>query len=92
MIGRRRANEVSNDRRWELRGKLADILTLRAQGLITQREYEEKLEEVENSLPKKAHLEEHDLPRGRTRFVLRETGLDRVLWEFEFHDGHPVDA
>ena len=92
MIARRRAIGVSNDRCWELRGQLADIFTLRAQGLMTQKEYEETLEEIENSLPRKAHLEEHDLPRGRTRFVLREAGPGRVLWEFEFHDGHPVDS
>jgi hypothetical protein len=81
-----------NDKHWALRSQLEDILTLRAQGLLNQSEYEEKLEEVEQSLPQEARLAEYDLGRGRTRFVLRKAGPGHVLGQFEFHHGHPVDG
>ncbi len=91
MIGKRKATGLSNDRHWDLRSQLADILTLRSQGLLTQREYEEKLEEVEQSLPRPARLAEHDLPKGRIRFILREAASGRVLGEFDFNRGHVAD-
>ena len=65
-------------------------MTLRAQGLLNQSEYEEKIEEVEHSLTQEARLAEYDMGRGRTRFVLRKSGTERVLGLFEFHHGHPV--
>ena len=91
MNGNSRLIGAKSDKRWVWKSQLADVLTLRAQGLLTQSEYEEKLEEVEHSLPLEAGLEEHDLPRGGTRFVLREAGPGRILGEFEFRNGHPVD-
>ena len=91
MNHKRRATGGNDKTRSELRSQLADILTYRAQGLLTQREYEEKLQEVELSLPRQGRLQEQDLPRGGTRFVLREARSGRVLGEFEFHQGHEVD-
>lgn len=90
MTGKRRTIGVNNENYWELRNQIADLLTLRAQGMLSQDEYEEKLEDVGRSLPNKAHLVERELPRGRTRFVLRETTQGRILGEFEFHDGRPT--
>ncbi len=84
-IGRKKTNHT------DLRARLADLLTNRAQGLLTQSEYEEKLREVECSLPPERRLVEQDLPKGGTRLILRDTGSGRLLGEFEFHRGHEVD-
>jgi hypothetical protein len=91
MIAKRRTIGGSKDNYSQLRSQLADILTNRAQGLLTQREYEEKLEEFEQVLPGAGRLVEHDLPRGGTRFILREARSGRILEEFEFHRGHEID-
>ena len=91
MIPKQRETGRKNNGHTELRARLADLLTHRAQGLLTQCEYEEKLSEVECSLPRERRLDEQDLPRGGTRFILRDTGTGRVLGEFEFHRGHEVD-
>jgi len=72
--------------------RLADILALQAQGLLSRSEYEEKIAEVAGSLPRKASLAEYELPGGRTRFVLREEAAGRVLGQFEFHHGHLVES
>jgi len=92
MIRKRRTIGIANnDSHGELRSQLADVLMLRSQGVLTQGEYEAKLEEVEHSLAQEGRLEEHDLPRGGSRFILRETRSGCVLGEFEFHFGHEVD-
>jgi len=90
-IASRKVIGVKTGSRQELRSELEDIVTLRAQGLLNQSEYEEKLQEVERSLPQTACLAEVDLPSGGTCFVLRESGVGRVLAAFEFRDGHPVE-
>lgn len=90
-VAKRKTIGMNAEGRWELRNQLEDILTLRAQGLLNQSEYEAKIEEVERTLARKACLAELDLPSGGTRFVLRETGAGRVLAAFEFRDGHPVE-
>jgi hypothetical protein len=90
MTGKRRAIGANHESYWEVRNQIADLLTLRAQGMLTQNEYEEKLEDVGRSLPSQARLVEKELPRGKTRFILRETVQGRILGEFEFHDGHPT--
>ena len=92
MITKRKNIGVNQDRYRHLRGQLGDILTLRAQGMLTQQEYEEKLEEVEQSLPQRARLAEYELTNGKTRFVLRAAGPGHVLGEFEFRQGHPVES
>ena len=74
--------------RRDLGNQLADLLTQRAQGLLSQSEYDQKIEEFENSMPRPAHLAEHDLPGGGLRFVLRDACSGRLLQEFEFHHGH----
>lgn len=91
-IVKRKAIGVKTGRRQELRNELEDIVTLRAQGLLNQSEYEEKLQEVERSLPQTACLAEVDLPSGGTCFVLRESGVGRVLAAFEFHHSRPVES
>jgi hypothetical protein len=91
MIRKQKTTGAKNDSHGEWKSQLSDILTLRSQGLLTQSEYEEKLQQVEHSLPREARLAEHELPRGRSRFVLREASSGRVLGEFDFHDGHEVD-
>jgi hypothetical protein len=91
-IAKRRAIGVKTGSRQELRNELEDIVTLRAQGLLNQSEYEEKLQEVERSLPQTACLAEVDLPSGGTCFVLRESGVGRVLGSFEFHHGHSAES
>ena len=58
--GKRRAIDAKTDSRWQWRAQLADVLTLRDQGLLTQSEYQEKIEEVLLSLPEETRLEEHD--------------------------------
>jgi len=73
-----------------LRSQLADILTCRAQGLLTRSEYEEKLEEVELSLPEAGRLVERELPGGEIQFVLRETYSGRTLGAFKFRGGHEI--
>ncbi len=90
-IAKRRGIGVNTESRQKVRNELEDIVTLRAQGLLNQSEYEEKLQEVERSLPQTACLAEVDLPSGGTCFVLRESGVGRVLAAFEFHHGHPVE-
>jgi hypothetical protein len=90
-IAKRRAIGVTTASRQALRNELEDIVTLRAQGLLNQSEYEEKLQEVERSLPQTACLAEVDLPSGGTCFVLRQSGVGRVLAAFEFRRGHPVE-
>ena len=76
----------------ELRSRLADVLTNRAQGLLTQKEYEESLEDIKRTLPQNGCLVERELPRGGTRFILREAGSGRILGEFEFRRGHEVET
>lgn len=90
MTGKRRSIGANDESFRELRNQIADLLTLRAQGMLNQDEYQEKLQDVERSLPSTARLVERELPRGKTRFVLRETVQGRILGEFEFHDGHPT--
>ncbi len=90
-IAKRRAIGVNTQTSRELRNELEDIVTLRAQGLLNQSEYEEKLQEVERSLPQTACLAEVALPGGGTCFVLRESGAGRVLAAFEFQHGRPVE-
>jgi len=90
--GKRRAIDAKTDSRWQWRAQLADVLTLRDQGLLTQSEYQEKIEEVLLSLPEETRLEEHDLPRGGTRFVLREAAQGRLIGKLEFRNGRQVDG
>jgi hypothetical protein len=91
MIAKRRAIGTNNDWRKELRSVLADMLTLRNQGLLNQREFDEKLDEVANSIPRVRVLE-YNLPGGKTRFVLRSGNLGRVVFHFELYCGHPVQT
>lgn len=90
-IAKRRSVAVRTGSRRQLRNELEDIVTLRAQGLLNQSEYEEKLQEVERNLPQTASLAEVEMPSGGTCFVLRESRVGRVLAAFEFHHGHPVE-
>ena len=92
MSAKHRTLEVRGNAYLELRSRLADILTSRAQGLLTQTEYEQSLQEIEVSLPRNGSLVERELPRGGTRFILREAGSGRVLGEFEFRLGHEVET
>ena len=93
MTTNRKTNKAANrGGQAELKNQLADLLTLRAQGLLSQQEYEERLEEAERSLPEAGRLVEQDLPRGGCRFILREARSGRVLGEFDFHLGHEVDS
>ena len=91
MTYKRRAFTGETQAHPDLKSLLADIVVRRAQGLLTQREYEERLEEVSYSLPQNGRLEEHDLSRGGTRFVLHEARSGRVLGQFEIHPGHADD-
>ncbi len=86
MNGRGVGSKVGSGR--DLGSQLADLLTLRAQGLLSQREYDEKLAEFESSMPRPAHLAEQDLPGGGLRFVLRDARSGRLLKKFDFHRGH----
>jgi hypothetical protein len=75
--------------RWhnELNWRLAETFRERTQGLLSQSEYEAKLQEIESSLPTEGFLAEYELPNGVTRFVLRGASSGQVVGEFEFTNG-----
>jgi len=89
MNSKRKISGAENGPWREVRNQLADMLTLREQGMITQREFEEKLEDLERALPPGARLMEHERPAGRTMFVARDRS-GRALPELEFQHGHVV--
>jgi hypothetical protein len=91
MTAKHKRNGTRQKVHSELRSQLADMLTLRTQGLLTQGEYEERLEQIGRALPRGGRLAERDLPTGGSRFVLSEARTGRILGEYEFHLGHEVE-
>ena len=84
MTTKRKAIGPDRKRYHEVGGLLSDLLMLRGQGLLTRTESEEKLDEVQRTLPQVGDLSEFDLVRGGTMFVLREAGSRRIVAQFEF--------
>ena len=63
---------------------LAPVVRERDLGLITQAEYEARLEEVRATLEPDLMLVESDLPGGTTRFALRKTRTGTTIARLEF--------
>jgi hypothetical protein len=74
-----------NDRRHDkLADALAPLVRDRDLGLVTQAEYEARLEDVRAALEPDQTLVESDLPGRTTRFALRSLRTGATLARFDF--------
>lgn len=71
----------------ELRDQLSAAVVERDRGLITQGEFEERLYDIDESLGTDRRLEQRDLRRGGTQFLLRCRFTGDSLASFDFQQG-----
>ncbi|MBC8003049.1 MAG: hypothetical protein H7X97_10725 [Opitutaceae bacterium] len=64
--------------------RLSSALTERNQGLLTQIEYEDRLSEIALSLGHHIVLEETEIQRGGTRFIVRNSLTGDMVECFEY--------
>jgi hypothetical protein len=84
MSATRGNRSLSKSLRKELTGLLGALLEERDHGLITQGEYDERLENLAASLPQDLTLVEFDLPHGGTRYAVRNHKTGISIDHFEF--------
>jgi hypothetical protein len=67
-----------------LREHLSSALLDRDLGLITQAEFEDRIREINESLGPNRQLEQRDLRRGGTQFILRCRFVEERVATFDF--------
>lgn len=72
--------------------RLSDLLCRRDQGLLTQREFEDELDQVRSWYPRAGSISESGLRCGGTRFVVREAVTGAVLVRMEFRRAYAPDV
>ena len=68
----------------ELEQRLVELISQKDHGLLSQRDYENALEEIRAKLPEDHLLLERELSNGGVRFLVRERTSGRHINMFEF--------
>lgn len=84
---------IQTDDPLELERQLVELLSDRDRGLLSQAEYDEKLEEIRGAwLSPEKVLYERELRDGGTRFILRNRSTGRCLQMFEFRRSYSSEV